>query len=122
MLEPRLSFISWGEAENDDFAMDLDGSKVTSYGVDAVIGAPFGGRGFAMFGVVGAGFYNIKRDQTYEDFTELGWCAGLGFAIGLAPSFGAEVRGVANVIPFEAGGSAKSGSVTVGLNYFFGMM
>lgn len=120
-IEPRISFTSFGEPEGDLFTLDLDGSKVTSYGVDAVIGAPFGGKGFAMFGVLGAGFYNMKRDQTFEDFTELGWSAGLGFAIGFMPMMSGEVRGMGHVVPYEDGGSAKSASVTVGLNYFIGM-
>ena len=120
-LEPRIAFTSFGEPSNDEFALDLDGSKVTAYGVDAVIGAPFGGKGFAMFGVLGAGFYNVKRDQTFEDNTELGWSAGLGFALGFSPMISADVRGMAHIIPFEGGGTAKSASVTAGLNYYFGM-
>ncbi len=120
-LEPRLAFTSFGDAESEDFVLDLEGSKVNAYGVDAVIGAPFGGQGFAMFGVLGAGFYNMKRDQTFEDFTNLGWSAGFGFAIGFTPMVSADARGMAHVIPFDEGGTAKSVSVTVGLNYFFGM-
>jgi hypothetical protein len=120
-LEPRLSFTSFGEPEMDEFVLDLDGSKVNAYGVDAVIGAPFGGKGFAMFGVLGAGFYNVKRDQTFEDNTNLGWSAGLGFAIGFMPMVSVDVRGLAHVIPFEDGGTAKSVSVTAGANYYFGM-
>lgn len=120
-VEPRLSFTSFGEPESDEIPLDLDGSKVTSYGVDAVIGAPMGGQGFAMFGVVGAGFYKMKRDQTFEDFTNLGWSAGFGFAIGFTPMISVDVRGVAHVIPFDDGGTAKSVAVIGGLNYFFGM-
>jgi hypothetical protein len=120
-IEPQISFTSFGEAENDEIPINIDGSKVNAYGVDAVIGAPFGGKGFAMFGVIGAAFYNMKRDQSFQDETNLGWSAGFGFAIGFAPMVSGEARGVAHVIPFEEGGSAKSVSVTVGLNYFFGM-
>lgn len=120
-LEPRIAFTSFGEPDSDELALDLDGSKVTAYGVDAVIGAPFGGKGFAMFGVFGAGFYNVKRDQTFEDNTELGWSAGLGFALGFTPVISADVRGMAHVIPFEGGGTAKSAAVTAGLNYYLGI-
>lgn len=120
-FEPKLAFTSFGEPESDEIPLNLDGSKVTAYGIDAVIGAPFGGQGFAMFGVVGAGFYKVKRDQTFEDNTELGWSAGLGFAIGFSPMLGIDVRGVAHVIPYENGGTAKSASATAGVNYFFGM-
>jgi len=120
-LEPRISFTSFGEPSSDDFVLDLDGSKVTAYGIDAVLGAPFGGKGFAMFGILGGGFYNVKRDQTFEDRTELGWTAGLGFAIGFVPAVSVDARGQLNVMPFEDGGALKSVSATVGLNYFFGM-
>jgi hypothetical protein len=120
-FEPRIAFTSFGEPSSDDFVLDLDGSKVKAYGVDAVLGAPFGGKGFAMFGIVGGGFYNVKRDQTFEDQTELGWSAGFGFAIGFSPMISADARGKLNVMPFEDGGALKSVSATVGINYFFGM-
>ncbi|MEE8576638.1 MAG: outer membrane beta-barrel protein [candidate division Zixibacteria bacterium] len=120
-LEPRISFTKYGDPEFDEFTSDLDGSKVNSYGVDAVFGAPFGAAGFNLFGVLGAGFYNVKRDQTLQDETNLGWSAGLGFAIGVAPMVSIDVRGKLNVIPYDDGGSKKSGSVTAGLNYYFGM-
>lgn len=120
-FEPRIAFTSFGEPDSVDFPLDLDGSKVTAYGVDAVLGAPFGGKGFAMFGILGAGFYKVKRDQTFEDRNELGWTAGLGFAIGFAPMVSVDARGQLNVMPYEDGGALKSVSATVGLNYFFGM-
>jgi hypothetical protein len=120
-LEPQISFTSFGEPEMDEITLGLDGSKVNAYGIDATIGAPFGGKGFAMFGVVGAGFYKYKRDQTSQDDTNLGWSAGLGFSIGLMPMASVDARGQAYVVPYDEGGSKKSVSVTVGLNYFFGM-
>ena len=120
-LEPRISFTSFGEPESDIVELGLDGSKVNAYGIDAVIGAPFGAAGFNMFGIVGAGFYNYKRDQASQDDTNLGWSAGLGFAIGLAPMVAVDVRGKLNVVPYDDGGTKKSGSVTAGLNYYFGM-
>ncbi len=120
-FEPKIAFTSFGEPEDDVLALGLDGSKVTAYGVDAVIGAPFGGKGFAMFGVVGAGFYKYKRDQTSQDDTNLGWSAGLGFSIGFMPMISADVRGMGHVVSYDDGGSKKSVSVTAGLNYFFGM-
>jgi len=120
-FEPSLAFTSFGEPSSDDFVLDLDGSKVTAYGVDALLGAPVGGKGFAMFGILGAGFYKVKRDQTFEDHTELGWSAGLGFALGFTPMVSADARGKLNVMPYEEGGALKSVSATVGINYFFGM-
>ncbi len=120
-FEPKLAFTSFGEPDSDILTLGLDGSKLTAYGVDATIGAPFGGKGFAMFGVVGAGFYKMKRDQTFQDDTNLGWLAGLGFSIGFSPFISGDVRGTAHVIPYDDGGSKKSVSATAGLNYYFGM-
>ncbi|UCD63167.1 MAG: outer membrane beta-barrel protein [Candidatus Zixiibacteriota bacterium] len=120
-VEPRISFTSFGGPDYEDFDLDMEGSKVTSYGVDAAFGAPFGATGFNLFGVLGAGFYKVKRDQTNQDETNLGWSAGLGLAIGLAPMVSVEARGMLHVIPYDEGGSAKSVSATAGLNYYFGM-
>jgi len=120
-LEPRISFTSFGEPESDVVDWGLDGSKVNAYGIDAVFGAPFGASGFNLFGVLGAGFYNYKRDQAAQDDTNLGWSAGLCFAIGLAPMVSVDVRGKLNVVPYDDGGTKKSGSATAGLNYYFGM-
>ncbi|MEW6411745.1 MAG: outer membrane beta-barrel protein [Candidatus Zixiibacteriota bacterium] len=120
-LEPKIAFTSFGEPESDILTLNLDGSKVTAYGIDATLGAPFGGKGFSMFAVVGAGFYNVKRDQTDQDETNLGWSAGLGFNIGFTPLISADVRGVAHVIPYDDGGSKKSVTATIGVNYNFGM-
>ncbi|UCG63120.1 MAG: outer membrane beta-barrel protein [Candidatus Zixiibacteriota bacterium] len=120
-FEPKVAFTSFGEPEGDEVVLGFDGSKVTFYGIDAVIGAPFGGKGFGMFAVVGAGFYNYKRDQTSQDDTNLGWSAGLGFSIGFVPMISADFRGTGHVVPYDEGGTKKSVSVTAGLNYFFGM-
>ena len=121
-FEPFLSFSKFGDPDYEDFPLGVEGSDVNAYGVDAVLGAPFGAKGFAMFGIVGAGFYNIKNDQIPDaDETNLGWSAGLGFGIGFTPMVSLDVRGKLNVIPYEGGGSFKSVSATAGVNYHFGM-
>jgi len=117
-LEPNLNFAKFGDATLD-FGGTREGSKVTSYGVDAVLGAGMGAVGFKMYGILGAGFYSTKRDND-EDVTKIGWATGLGFEIGVSPTIGIDIRGKLNVISSEGGGTKKSAAVTGGLNYYFG--
>ena len=119
-LEPNIYFTQFGDPTFDEFASDLEGSKVTAYGVDATFGAPFASKGLNVYGVVGAGFYNVKRDQTNQDETDFGWSAGLGSYLGFAPNLAFDLRSKLHVIPSEGGGSKKSLSVTGGINLYFG--
>jgi opacity protein-like surface antigen len=123
-VEPNLMFTSYGDPDLDDpdyegITADLDGSKITSYGVDGTIGTGFGMPGFQPFGIAGIGMYKVKNDQTGEDDSNFGWSAGLGFGLGITPQIGADIRGKAVVIPIE-GASKKSIVATVGLYYYFG--
>lgn len=121
VLEPNLYFAKYGKPTVKDYPdYDLEGSKVTSYGIDAALGAPIGGTGLKFYGVGGVGYYNTKRVQTGQDDTRFGWSAGLGFEIGFTSVIALDLRGKAVVIPGEGGGSKKSASVTGGLNYYFG--
>lgn len=121
ILEPNIYFAKYGKPTiNDIPGYDLEGSKVTSYGLDLALGAPIGGTGLKFFGLAGLGYYNTKRDQTDQDDTRFGWSAGLGFEIGFTQVIALDLRGKAVVIPAEGGGSKKSASVTGGLNYYFG--
>ncbi len=119
-LEPNIFFTKYGQPTYEDFDLGLDGSKITSYGVDATLGAGFGALGVKPYGVFGAGFYNIKRDQTLQDITRLGWSTGFGIELGVNPALGLDIRGKLVVIPTEGGGSKKSASVVGGVNYYFG--
>ncbi|MCX6829549.1 MAG: outer membrane beta-barrel protein [candidate division Zixibacteria bacterium] len=117
-LEPNINFAKFGDAEYS-FGV-RKGSKVTSYGVDAILGsAGLGAIGFRMYGILGGGIYKIKRDND-DDISKMGWTTGLGFEIGLAPSFGLDFRGKLNIVTTDGGGSKKSAAVTGGLNYYFG--
>jgi hypothetical protein len=121
-FEPNLTFTSWGDPDLglEGVTNDLEGSKVTGYGVDALLGAPLEGPGFTVFGIAGLGFYKVKRDQTQQDNTDLGVAAGLGFALGMSSAVSFDLRGKFHVIPQEEGGSKKSVSALLGLNYTFG--
>lgn len=124
-IEPNLNFAKYGDPSLDlpGVTNDLEGSKVTSYGVDALLGASMSAPGLSPFVIVGMGFYKTERDQTAafdDDGTDFGWSAGLGFALGLSPAISLDVRGRFNMIPVDGGSSKKSVFVTGGLNYFFG--
>ncbi len=116
-LEPNINFAKFGDAKFD-FGTRV-GSKVNSYGVDACLGSGIGGIGFRFYGLIGAGYYTLKRDND-DEIKKMGWSAGLGFEIGFAQAVGVEVRGKLNVIPTGGGGSRKAAAVTGGLNYYFG--
>lgn len=119
-LEPNIYFTNHGDPDYEDLDLGLEGSKITSYGVDATLGAGFGTVGIKPYGLLGVGFYKVKRDQTLQDETNFGWSAGFGIEVGVNPTVGLDVRGKLVVIPTDGGGSKKSASVIGGLNYYFG--
>ncbi|HWR83205.1 MAG TPA: outer membrane beta-barrel protein [Candidatus Deferrimicrobium sp.] len=120
-LEPGVFFTKYGDPTNEDFTMDIEGSKLTSFGIDATLGSGFGGTGIRPYGVFGIGSYKMKRDQTQQDLSKFGWSAGFGIEIGVTAPISLDVRGKLVVIPTEGGGSKKSATVTGGVNYYFGM-
>jgi opacity protein-like surface antigen len=122
--EAFLGFTKYGDPklDGDDYVgvtADLEGSKITSYGVNGILGS-FGGPGFKPYGIVGLGFYNIKRDQTQQDDTDFGFSGGLGFELGFNAPVSVDVRGLLVVVPVE-GASKKSATIMGGLNYYIGM-
>jgi len=121
VFEPYVSFVTWGEPDPvDDVDLGIDGSKVTSFGLEAMLGNLPGAPGFAPFVFGGIGSYKVKNDDTgYED-SKLGFSAGLGFGVGLSPRFSLDVRGKAIVAPQEEGGSKKAVGATAGINFSFG--
>lgn len=119
-VEPNISFGKFGEGDVIDGIQPLEGSKVTSYGVDVTLGSGFGGPGFKPYGLLGAAFYNVKRDIASQDVTDLGYAAGLGFEIGVTPVVAVDLRAKLHIVPIDGGGSKKSATLTGGLNYYFG--
>jgi hypothetical protein len=117
-LEPNINFDKFGDAEFEFGTRS--GSKVRSYGIDAIFGSGMGTVGFKLYGLIGGGFYSIKRDGD-EDITKIGWSTGLGFEIGIVPSIGLDIRGKLDVISSDGGGSKKAAAVTAGLNYYLGL-
>ncbi|MBD3403733.1 outer membrane beta-barrel protein [candidate division GN15 bacterium] len=123
-LEPNISFSSYGSPDAEDFEYDVDGSSVTSYGLDVTLGNPVGKMGFKPYFVVGLGFYNQKNDQIDDVFgdpgSQTGLSGGVGFGVGFSPQFDIDIRGQAHIAGTEGDASRKSLALTAGLNYYFG--
>lgn len=118
--EPNAMFGKWGEpGDVDGFELGIDGSKITSFGVDAILGSVPGSVGLKPYAVIGVGTYKVKNDDTGYDESNLGWSGGLGFGIGFSPKFDIDVRGKLLVIPQDQG-SKKALTLTGGLLYYFG--
>lgn len=125
-LEPNIYFTKFGDPTKEVLAGEIEGSKITSFGVDVTLGGTMGGVGVKPYGLFGVAFYKMKQenatgDATLLDETNFGWSAGFGVEIGVALAIGLDLRGKLVVIPTEGGGSKKSASVTGGVNYYFGM-
>jgi len=116
-VEPNLNFAKFGDAKKDYGTRK--GSKITSYGVDAILGAGLPGVGVKMYGLVGGGIYSTKRDND-PDATKMGWAAGLGLEVGFTSKIAVDIRGKLNVIGSEGGGTKKSAALAGGVNYYFG--
>ena len=123
-LEPNVFFGKYGEPTIEDINSNgFDGSKITSYGIDARLGAPMGMPGFSPYALAGLGFYKAERDLTAafeDDGADFGWSVGLGVGLNLQSNIGVDLRGRFNLIPVDGGSSKKSLFVVGGLNYYFG--
>lgn len=120
-IEPNFTYFKNGDWEFDDLPGEtFEGSKVTSVGVNLLLGggAP---TGFRFFPFVGAKYYNYKQDIPDFSDSQLGFDGGLGIEIGSGP-IGVEARGSLEVLPLDPEGSRKWVQVTGGLNYYFGGM
>jgi opacity protein-like surface antigen len=121
VLEPYVSFVKWGEPDPvDDVVLGIDGSKVTSFGLEASLGNSPGQMGLVPYFVAGIGSYKVKNEDTGYESSKFGFSAGLGLGVGLSPKFSLDVRGKAIVAPQEEGGSKKAIGATAGINFSFG--
>ncbi len=116
-VEPNLNFAKFGDAVKDFGTRK--GSKITSYGVDAILGAGLPGVGVKLYGLIGGGIYSTKRDLD-ANTTKVGWATGLGLEIGFTEKIAVDIRGKLNVISSEGSSTKKSAAVTGGVNYYFG--
>jgi hypothetical protein len=120
-LEPYVSFVKWGEPDAiEGIDLGIDGSKVTSFGVEALLGNGPGAAGISPFFMLGGGSYKVKNEDTGYESSKLGWSVGLGVGISLMKGIGLDLRGKAIVAPQEEGGSKKAVGAVAGINYSFG--
>jgi hypothetical protein len=119
-IEPRLSFVKNGEYQLDGIGgtYDLDGGKLTGWGVDVVLGSPMSVPGLGVGLVAGIGSYKRQVDFQ-EDDTRVGYSGGLDIGVGAGP-IRLNGRGELLVIPGEDGGSRKHALLTVGAAFAFG--
>ena len=120
VVEPHMSFVKWGQPGTvEGIDLGIDGTKVTSFGLDATLGGLPGAVGFRPFAIVGAASYKVKNDDTGLDQSRLGMSGGAGFAIGVTPKIDVNARAKLVIIPLDGGGSKKAMSLTGGLGYSF---
>ncbi len=119
-IEPNLSFSSYGDAEAEvyDVIQKRDGGKITSFGVDAVLGGINGNPGLSIFGIFGLGSASWSRDGL-DDLSEMTYYLGFGLEYSLNVPISIEVKAKAQIIPVEDG-SYKNGCISAGINYYFG--
>ena len=125
VVEPNIMFGSYGSPDPvDGVDLAIDGSSLTSYGIDATLGNAVGKLGFKPYAVFGIGLYKQSNDQTDDIFdapgTKFGWSGGFGAGIGFSPKFDLDLRGKLLLFSSEGGGSKKSVAITGGLNFYLG--
>jgi hypothetical protein len=119
-VEPNISFGKWGEPDPvDGFDLGIDGSKITSYGIDVMLGGLPGTVGVKPYFLGGFGYYSVKNDDTDYDEGNLGFSLGLGLGIGIIPKIDIDFRAKALIIPQEEG-SKKAITIAGGILYNFG--
>ncbi len=120
VVEPNLEFVKWGKpGVVKGVDLGIDGSKVTSFGLDVTLGGLPGAVGFKPFALAGAASYKVKNDQTGFDESHLGYSVGVGFIIGLMAKIDLDVRSKLVIIPVTGGGSKKAANIAAGLDYNF---
>lgn len=129
-LEPNISFAKYGEPEpfihSEEFIpgqeiIVLEGSKITSYGVNAILGGGMGVPGFSPYFLGGVAYYKTEREQApqFDLGSKIGWSFGVGFTISVIPIIEIDVRAKVNIIPIN-GASKKDANLLAGINYYFG--
>jgi len=109
ILEPNIIFGKWGAPDPmDGIDLGIDGSKITSYGIDAVLGAAPGNVGIKPYFHAGIGIYSIKNDDTGFDESKLGYSGGLGLAIGIGHNIDIDFSGKAIFAPQDPAGAKKA--------------
>ena len=117
LFEPNMTFGKWGEADPIEGVTLGSGSKINSFGIDAILGGSPGMAGVKPFFLVGAGIYSVKNDDTGYDNSKFGYSAGLGIGIGVGPKMDIDICGKAIFAP-QDGGAKKAIFITGGFTYY----
>lgn len=119
-IEPNITFGKWGKPDPiEGIDLGIDGSRITSFGIDLTLGSGLGKLGFKPYFHGGIASYKIENDATGYDQTKVGVSGGFGFAFGISPAFDIDIRGKAVIAPQEKG-SKKAVLVTGGINFYPG--
>ena len=102
-------------------SMTTDGGKVSSFGVEALIGKTGGGTGLHFNWAIGISSNKWTRDN-WEDLTKTGYHIGPGIEIGLPSNIGPEIKGKFELVPTDGEGSRKNAIVSAGVNYHLGIL
>lgn len=120
-IEPNISFGKWGKPDPiDGFDLGIDGSKVTSFGIEFLLGGLPGTVGVKPYFLGGIGHYSVKNDDTNYDESNLGYSVGMGIDIGVIPKIDIDLRAKAILIPV-GNSSKKAITITAGILYNFGV-
>lgn len=115
---------SMGDVTFSDSDIDetIPGGKVTSFGVEALIGNTGGGPGPHFYWAIGISSYKWTRDYWAEDLSEVGYHIGPGIEIVLPSNIGLEMKAKFEVVPTGGEGARKNATIVVGANYHIGII
>ena len=120
-LEPNFTYFhdgKWTYKNEGALIYSGEGSKISAFGVNAIIGGVGPLTGFRFFPFIGAKFYNLKKFGL-DSQTQIGWNVGMGLEIGVG-NIGIEARASGELMKTKGSASRKWAHITGGLNYYFG--
>jgi hypothetical protein len=129
-VEPNYTYLKNGDGEVKvlgDMTMTRDGGKYSTFGIDVVIGGVSGYKGFNAYGILGVASAKFAK-KGLPDLTKGSLWLGVGFEFGITDYLSADFRGKALIFPYKDDsysdgdtGSRKNGTITIGVNYYFGI-
>ena len=120
VIEPNVMFGKWGQADPVEGIVLPDGSKLSSFGVDLVLGGAPGLPGFKPYFFGGIGTGKVKNDETGFDYSGVSYSVGLGFLVAFK-KIDVDVRARAWIAAQENGGAKKAIMPTIGFHYYFNL-
>jgi hypothetical protein len=119
-VEPYFNVSNYGNVETEVFdeVMEREGGDITSFGLNLALGMIQGRDGLGVYGILGLESAKYARSGL-DDITEASYTGGLGLEFGFREMVTVDFRGKVQIMPVEDG-TYKNGSVSVGVNVFFG--